>query len=229
MTQIARRRNLVRVFRHVNKGLGQGESVMPSCPRSLRAIFGLAVAALGLLATLVPAAPAPPDAATAPPDSLVIHDRLVDFGHAPHAAPRAIDTVVIHSSYDALGPDPYDLDGLLAEYRQYGVAPHYVIDRAGTVWRTVRDRDVAWHAGRSRMSDGRTGVNGFSLGIEMMTTRTDSLTPAQYAGLNALLARMGRLYPLRYVVTHARISPGRKDDPWNFDLRLLDLPLGCFK
>jgi N-acetyl-anhydromuramyl-L-alanine amidase AmpD len=198
-------------------------------PRSARAIFGLVATVLGLLATLAPAVPAPPDAVAAPPDSLVIRDRLVDFGYAPHAAPRAIDTVVIHSSYDALGPDPYDLDGLLAEYRQYGVAPHYVIDRAGTVWRTVRDRDVAWHAGRSRMPDGRTGVNGFSLGIEMMTTKTDSLTEAQYDGLNALLARLGRLHPLRHVVTHARIAPDRKDDPWNFDLTRLVLPFHCFR
>jgi N-acetyl-anhydromuramyl-L-alanine amidase AmpD len=202
---------------------------MPFRPLTVRAIIGLVAAFLGFLATLAPAAPAPPDAATAPPDSLVIRDRLVDFGYAPHAAPRAIDTVVIHSSYDALGPDPYDLDGLLAEYRQYGVAPHYVIDRAGTIWRTVRDRDVAWHAGRSRMPDGRTGVNGFSLGIEMMTTKTDSLTQAQYTGLNALLTRLGRLYPLRHVVSHARIAPDRKNDPWNFDFGRLDFSPGCFK
>lgn len=198
-------------------------------PRSVHEISGLVAAALGLLAVLAPAAPAPPDAAAAPPDSLVIHDRLVDFGYAPHTAPRAIDTVVIHSSYDAIGPDPYDLDGLLAEYRQYGVAPHYVIDRAGLVWRTVRDRDVAWHAGRSRMPDGRTGVNGFSLGIELMTTKTDSLTQAQYAGLNALLARLRHLHPLRHVVSHARIAPDRKDDPWNFDFKRLNLPLDYFK
>jgi len=202
---------------------------MPCRAPSVRALPGLVAAALGLLATLAPAAPAPPDAVAAPPDSLVIRDRLVDFGHAPRVAPRAIDTVVIHSSYDALGADPYDLDGLLAEYRQYGVAPHYVIDRAGTVWRTVRDRDVAWHAGRSRMPDGRTGVNGFSLGIELMTTKTDSLTEAQYAGLNALLARLCRFHPLRNVVTHARIAPDRKDDPWNFDPEGLVLPFGFFK
>ncbi len=196
--------------------------------RSCRAPSGPLAAALALLAALAPAVPASP-AAAAPADSLVIRERLVDFGFAPRAAPRAIDTVVIHSSYDALGPEPYDLEGLLAEFRQYGVAPHYVIDRAGTVWRTVRDRDVAWHAGRSRMPDGRTGVNGFSLGIEMMTTQSDSLTSAQYAGLNALLERLGRLHPLRHVVSHAAIAPGRKDDPWNFDFKRLILPVSCLK
>ncbi|MHB8077742.1 MAG: N-acetylmuramoyl-L-alanine amidase [Candidatus Krumholzibacteriia bacterium] len=208
---------------------------MASGSRSARALVALVAAALALPASSACAAPAPRAAAPAPspaavsPDSLTIHDRLVDFGYAPHPAPRAIDTVVIHSSYDALGPAPYDLDGLLAEYRRYGVAPHYVIDRAGTVWRTVRDRDVAWHAGRSRMPDGRTGVNAFSLGIEMMTTKRDSLTAAQYAGLNALLARLCRLYPIRHVVSHALIAPGRKDDPWNFDFDLLNLPKSYLK
>jgi len=200
--------------------------------RSARALPGLVAAILALATAPRPAAalpPAPADPAAAPADSLRIRERLVDFGHAPRTAPRAIDTVIIHSSYDALGPEPYDLDGLLAEYRAYGVAPHYVIDRAGTVWRTVRDRDVAWHAGRSRMPDGRTGVNGFSLGIEMMTTQTDSLTAAQYAGLNALLAQLGRRYPIRHVLSHARIAPGRKDDPWNFDFKRLKLPIDYLK
>jgi N-acetyl-anhydromuramyl-L-alanine amidase AmpD len=197
-------------------------------PRSASPLSGLVAATLGLLAALAPAAPAP-RAAAAPADSLVIRERLLDFGHARRAAPRAIDTVVIHSSYDALGPDPYSLDGLLAEYRQYGVAPHYVIDRTGTVWRTVQDHDVAWHAGRSRMPDGRAGVNEFSLGIEMMTTQADSLTPSQYAGLNALLQRLCRLYPLRHVVSHAQIAPDRKNDPWNFDFKRLILPKSYFK
>lgn len=200
---------------------------MSSAPPLRRLRSRLVAAALVLLAAPAAAAPAVP--APAPPDSLVIHDRLVDFGHAPHPAPRVIDTVVLHSSYDALGPDPYDLDGLLAEYRGYAVAPHYVIDRAGTIWRTVRDRDLAWHAGRSRMPDGRTGVNAFSLGIELMTTKRDSLTAAQYVALNALLARLCRLYPIRHVVSHALIAPGRKDDPWNFDFNRLNLPKSYFK
>lgn len=198
----------------------------PAC----RSTSAAAICVLCALLSTAFRAPGPAAAgAAAAADTLVIHDRPVDFGHASREAPRAIDTVVIHSSYDALGPDPYDLAGLLAEYRQYDVAPHYVIDRAGTVWRTVRDRDVAWHAGRSRMPDGRTGVNGFSLGIEMMTTKDDSLSDAQYAALNALLARLRSLHPIRHVVSHARIAPGRKDDPWNFDFNRLLLPNNIIK
>jgi hypothetical protein len=175
----------------------------------------LAVLLAAATATAAPAAPAPRD-------SLRLADRLVPFGHAPHAGPRAIDTVVIHSSWDALGPDPYDLDGLLAEYRGYDVAPHFVVDRAGTVWRTVAENDVAWHAGRSRMPDGRTGVNAFSLGIEVMTTKDDHPTDAQYAALRALLALLRERYPIRHVVGHAAIAPDRKTDPWNFDFTRLE-------
>jgi len=158
------------------------------------------------------------------PDTLAVRDRPVTWGHRAHAGPRVVDTIVIHSSYDALGPEPYDLEGLLAEYRQYDVAPHFVIDRAGGVWRTVRENDVAWHAGRSRMPDGREGVNAFSIGIELMTTRTDSLTAAQYAALDALLARLAREHPIRHLVRHSDIAPGRKDDPWGCDWGRIRLP-----
>ncbi len=159
-----------------------------------------------------------------PPDAPIVRDRLVAWGHRPHFGPRAIDTIVVHSSYDALGPAPYDLDGLLAEYRQYGVAPHFVIDRDGGIWRTVAERDVAWHAGRSRMPDGRAGVNAFSLGVELMTTRTDSVTAAQYEALNALIARLAREHPIRHVVRHRDIAPERKDDPWGCDWRRVAQP-----
>lgn len=182
-------------------------------------------AALPLLAALAALVPAGAGGGPAAVDSCAIHERPVGWGHRAHAGRRVVDTVVLHSSYDALGPEPYDLDGLLEEYRQYDVAPHFVIDRAGGIWRTVPENDVAWHAGRSRMPDGRTGANGFSIGVELMTTRTDSVTASQYAALNALLACLAREHPIRHVVRHSDIAPGRKDDPWNFDPSRLLLPV----
>lgn len=145
-----------------------------------------------------------------------IVDRLVPFGHEDRAA-RDIDTVVIHSSYDALGDEPYSVSGIIEEYRQYGVAAHYLIDRKGTVYRLVEDRDVAYHAGVSRVPDGRTGVNAFSLGIELVGKDTDSPTSSQYAGLRALLGYLRGKYAIKYVLGHSDIAPGRKTDPWNFD------------
>lgn len=130
---------------------------------------------------------------------------------------RAIDTIVIHSSYNALGGDPYSVAWIMQEYIQYGVSAHYLIDREGTVYRMVEDNDIAWHAGVSRMPDGRTDVNEFSLGIEIVNTKEGIPTDEEYKSLNALIAELKNEYPIRYVVGHKDIAPGRKDDPWNFD------------
>lgn len=145
-----------------------------------------------------------------------ITDRLVSFGFERRAS-RDIDTVIVHSSYDALGNDPYSVSGVIDEYRQAGVSPHYLIDRKGTIYRLVEDRDVAYHAGVSEMPDGRTGVNGFSIGIEVLEKDTDSPTSAQYASLRSLIASLKSKYPIRYVLGHSDIAPSRKTDPWGFD------------
>jgi hypothetical protein len=63
--------------------------------------------------------------------------RLVDWGHHTPANPRFIDTIVIHSSYDALGTDPFSVEGVLYEYKLYKVSPHYLIDRKGNVYQLV--------------------------------------------------------------------------------------------
>ncbi len=165
-----------------------------------------------------PPVPAPAD--TEKRSDLVIVDRLVPFGHEDRSS-RAIDTVVVHSSYDALGSDPYSVSGIIEEYQQYGVAAHYLIDRKGKIYRLVEDRDVAYHAGVSEMPDGRTGANAFSIGIELVEKDTDSPTSAQYASLRALVTSLKEAYPIKYVLGHSDIAPGRKTDPWGFDWKEL--------
>lgn len=148
---------------------------------------------------------------------LAIKDKLTSWGFAKGSERRVVDTVVIHSSYDAMGKDPYDVSGLIREYKEYGVAPHYLIDRGGNVYRLVRENDIAYHAGESRTPDGRENVNNFSIGIEMMTIKEDKCTAKQYAALNDLLTDLKNKYKIKYVLGHNEIAPGRKDDPWNFD------------
>ncbi len=130
---------------------------------------------------------------------------------------RKIDTIIIHSSYNALGGDEYDFKKLLSEYKEYGVSPHYVIDRRGNVYRLVSEKNIAYHAGESKVPDGRTGVNNFSIGIEIMSTRTDGPSNAQYAALKNLITDIKTRYKIKYTLGHSQIAPGRKDDPWNFD------------
>ena len=148
--------------------------------------------------------------------SLAIENHLASWGFAKSNG-RTIDTIIIHSSYDALSGNFYSLEGLIKEYRQYGVAPHYLIDRQGIIYRLVEDKNVAYHAGVSLVPDGRTNVNGFSLGIEIMTTKTDSPTQEQYAALQKLIDFLKGSYKIKYVLGHNQIAEGRKDDPWNFD------------
>lgn len=144
-----------------------------------------------------------------------IIQKNVSWGYQ-NASGRKIDTVIIHSSYNALGGDEYDVDKLIKEYKDYGVAPHYLIDRQGGTYQLVQDKNIAYHAGTSSVPDGRTNVNNFSLGIEMMNTKTDEYSAAQYSALNKLISNIKTKYKIKYVLGHNQIAPGRKDDPWNF-------------
>lgn len=147
---------------------------------------------------------------------LKITSRLVAWGFQK-ATTRKIDTIIIHSSYDAIGDKPYSVSGVIAEYKTYAVAPHYLIDREGNIYQLVSDVNIAYHAGESKMPDGRTGVNNFSLGVEMLTTKKDKLTQEQYASLKFLIANIKEKYKITAVLGHNQIAPGRKDDPWNFE------------
>jgi len=145
-----------------------------------------------------------------------IANKLVSWGYQK-ASGRSIDTIIIHSSYNALGGDEYSVEKLLGEYKNYGVSPHYLIDRKGNIFRLVEDKNIAYHAGESKMPDGRSGINNFSIGIEMINTKNDKYTDFQYKSLQHLLAYLKKKYVIKYVLGHSDVAKGRKDDPWNFD------------
>jgi N-acetyl-anhydromuramyl-L-alanine amidase AmpD len=148
--------------------------------------------------------------------SLKIVDEFISWGFQKSSG-RKIDTIIIHSSYDALGDDPYSVSGILAEYKQYGVSAHYLIDRSGTIYHLVADKNIAYHAGVSKVPDGRTNVNNFSIGIEMINTQDGKFTNAQYDALNQLIKTLKKQYSIKYVLGHSDIAPGRKTDPWNIN------------
>ena len=149
-------------------------------------------------------------------NTVKIVDRFVSWGFQK-ASGRKVDTIIIHSTYDAIGNDPYNIDGIIAEYKQYGVNPHYLIARDGTIYHLVSDKNIAYHAGVSKMPDGRTNVNDFSIGIEMTNTTDGKFTSDQYAALNQLIASLKKQYPIKYILGHDDIAPGRKTDPWNIE------------
>ena len=77
-----------------------------------------------------------------------IVNKFISWGFQKSSG-RKIDTIIIHSTYDAIGNDPYSIDGIIAEYKQYGVSAHYLIGRDGTIYHLVADQNIAYHAGVS--------------------------------------------------------------------------------
>jgi AmpD protein len=92
------------------------------------------------------------------------------------------------------------------------VSAHFFIRRDGELIQFVPCSQRAWHAGTSQW-DGRERCNDYSIGIELEGTDDEAFDHAQYATLDALLVLLRRTFPVRAVVGHSDIAPGRKTDP----------------
>lgn len=149
-------------------------------------------------------------------DSLNIIPKKVNFGYAPNCN-RNVNSVIVHSTFNNSGGDKYDIDLVLKQFSQYGVSAHYVIGRDGTIYQLVDEKDNSYHAGKSSLPDGTTNVNSCSIGIEIMTSYTESPTEEQSKALLGLITGIQKRYPIKYVLRHSDIAPVRKTDPWNFD------------
>ena len=136
-----------------------------------------------------------------------------------------IDLVVIH--FISLPPDQFgsggpidlftnrlDLDAhpFHAQLAGVRVSAHFFIDRSGQVTQLVSCDRRAWHAGQSEW-EGRTRCNDFSIGIELEGSENHPFELAQYDALNQLLSKLMGHYPIRAIVGHSDVSPGRKIDP----------------
>lgn len=156
------------------------------------------------------------------PQSLQLQRKPVSFGfEKAQRKSQDIDTIVLHSSFNNQGGDRYSVDKVIGIWKSYGVAPHFLIDRKGNVYQLVDEENVAYHAGVSEMKDGRKNVNDFSFGVEILNAEDDGYTDAQYGAIRDLVAYLKGTYPIKYVVGHDDIAPGRKTDPWNFDWKRL--------
>ena len=141
---------------------------------------------------------------------------------SPNCEPRpegtTVDTVVLHATVLNTAAE-------VCEHfakSEPGVSAHYTIDRDGTVYMHVDETQKAFHAGISEMPDGRTGVNDFSIGIELVNLN-DGLDPfpkSQLEALRQLLTDIRARHPIAHVVSHAEIArpPGRKSDPRGLDV-----------
>ncbi|WP_369176907.1 1,6-anhydro-N-acetylmuramyl-L-alanine amidase AmpD [Candidatus Thiodubiliella endoseptemdiera] len=99
-----------------------------------------------------------------------------------------------------------------ASIQHLKVSSHLLIKRNGECIQFVDFADKAWHAGVSSYR-GRDNCNDFSIGIELEGADDIAYTEAQYQQLNKILADLCQQYPIKYIVGHSDIAPGRKTDP----------------
>ena len=106
------------------------------------------------------------------------------------------------------------------------MSAHFFIRRDGDLTQFVSCDERAWHAGQSSWL-GRPDCNDYSIGIELEGLEGELFEAAQYARLATLLEAVALVYPLRHVVGHEHVAPGRKQDPGpGFDWAALRAALG---
>jgi N-acetylmuramoyl-L-alanine amidase len=101
------------------------------------------------------------------------------------------------------------------------VSAHYVVEEDGAIFRLVPEHRRAWHAGISHWR-GETGLNGRSIGIELVNPGHDfgyrPFPALQMAAACDLCLEILARHPIpaRNVVAHSDIAPDRKEDPGEF-------------
>ncbi len=128
----------------------------------------------------------------------------------------AVDTIIIHSLYAKDQPEPVSIAACFSVLDACQVSAHYLISRDGEIWRLVDEEKRAWHAGVSKMpfsEDGRENVNHFSIGIELIATEESGFTDLQYEALTRLTLEIIQRHPIKSILGHEHVAPGRKVDP----------------
>lgn len=139
-----------------------------------------------------------------------------------------IDMIVIHNI--SLPPNQFGGPGIIAlftnqldakEHPYYEtishlkVSSHFLIRRQGELIQFVSCNQRAWHAGVSHWQ-GRERCNDFSIGIELEGSDDCAFNELQYLTLQALIDALQDRYPIKHIVGHSEIAPGRKTDPGPF-------------
>ena len=98
------------------------------------------------------------------------------------------------------------------------VSCHYLISRKGIITQIVKDKNIAWHAGKSRWNYFKN-LNKFSIGIELVNKGHklgyESFPSVQIQTLIKLCKFLKKKYNIKPVnfLGHSDIAPLRKIDP----------------
>lgn len=97
----------------------------------------------------------------------------------------------------------------LEKLRRNGEA-HYLVDTDATVYRIIEKNKVARHAGLS-LWEGRSSLDNFSIGIEVVGYHDGEFSAAQLAALRELIRQLRSRYriPAENVVPHSMVAYGR--------------------
>lgn len=160
-----------------------------------------------------------------------------NFG--PRPSGTAIELLILHSI--SLPPGEFGNDNIQKLFtnqldcdahpyfealKNLQVSAHFFISRNGALWQFVSCEQRAWHAGQSAYR-GRSDCNDYSIGIELEGLEGGRFDQLQYDSLAALGTAILKQYPVRQVVGHEHVAPGRKFDPGpGFDWRVLERCLG---
>ena len=102
--------------------------------------------------------------------------------------------------------------------QKFKVSCHYLISKNGYVYRLVSEKNVAWHAGKSRWRE-FVNLNICSVGIEIQNKghgkNYEMYGIKQVSAVKKLCQKLRKKYkiPLKNILGHSDISPLRKKDP----------------
>jgi N-acetyl-anhydromuramoyl-L-alanine amidase len=133
---------------------------------------------------------------------VIVHGISLPPGHFGGAGVAQLFT-------NALDPDADPYYPGIAHLR---VSSHFFIRRDGSLVQFVPCSRRAWHAGVSSWR-GRTSCNDYSVGIELEGTDDRPYADPQYRMLARVARALRQRYPIRDMVGHSDVAPGRKTDP----------------
>jgi len=101
---------------------------------------------------------------------------------------------------------------------KHRVSCHYLINRSGQVTQMVKDKNIAWHAGKSKWKN-FDNLNDNSIGIELVNKGHQfgyqNFSKKQIISLIKLCKNLKKKYSIKKenILGHSDIAPLRKSDP----------------
>ena len=127
---------------------------------------------------------------------------------------KSIKFVIIH--YTGMQSEIESISRL--KNQRAKVSCHYLINRKGTIIQMVKEKNIAWHAGKSKWKN-LSNLNPCSLGIELVnkghTFGYQNFSKKQIKSLISLCKNLKKKYaiPKENFLGHSDIAPLRKTDP----------------